>query len=471
MKHLFFTVLTLILLCNFAGCGDINGSDSSNDNTIIFNENYISSLEKVSFDVYSAPQNDENFNNFVKDFNRFAIEQYLFAAHNYGKDRDLSWLDLNVGISNYTFYQLLGMTASGTSSNTATQFSEGFPFLNSPEFFISLRESVLSDNNLQQGLTAGNFFIGQQNYTFLKNYFTELIQYFNPQFYCHDFVTLGSALNQSINDLTYGSTHKLLSHSLDYDGNDEKVRFVRGSSLSISNDWKFPFNNMSTFEGIFETSFGFQFYVPMIRWQGNFNSYEDDRVSAFELPIGTGALAMTVFMPKEGEFYTFENTLLLNLPEIIEMLSPADRDVTLPLFSINYTYSNYDFSLHQNRLNEFLESRGITHAFDEKNADYSGVNGLGYNYLAGIGESLNINMEESSINVFGATLSTNIATENEPDDMWSIGHTSSSDPIFIKENISDVFPFIVAIRDTQRGTLLFLGRVVDIGGTLAGTLI
>ena len=158
---------------------------------------------------------------------------------------------------------------------------------------------------------------------------------------------------------------------------------------------------------------------------------------AVELPYAGGSLAMTIVVP--DDLATFEAGLDAGrFSEITAALGPAAVDLTLPRFKIE-TKSD---------LSSVLAGMGMPLAFDGNRADFSGITTQEQLYISKVVHQANISVDEKGTEASAATAVV-IAASVAPAQQVTL-HVDR--------------PFIFAVRDTNTGAILFLGRVVDPSG-------
>ena len=161
-----------------------------------------------------------------------------------------------------------------------------------------------------------------------------------------------------------------------------------------------------------------------------------DRTRILELPYKGNNLSMVIIMPSQFDgLPALEKKLTAKmLNESLKKLRKGGFRVYVPKFRLDTKYS----------LNAPLEAMGMSDAFDESKADFTGITGPPANelFIKSVSHRayLDVN-EEGSV----ATAVTVVIT----------GLPSGSPSIVIDH------PFLFLIRDRQTGGILFLGRVMD----------
>ncbi|MGD9713793.1 MAG: serpin family protein, partial [Thermomicrobiales bacterium] len=156
---------------------------------------------------------------------------------------------------------------------------------------------------------------------------------------------------------------------------------------------------------------------------------------------GSG-LAFTVILPDNGQFPAIEESLgAATLENGFSALEWTDIELSLPTFEFEYAAG----------LSEALQPLGMTDAFDEETADFTGMVGEdppGPLFISNVLHKAFIAVDEQGTEAAAATMV--IMAEG----------AAPMDPVEPIEVRVDR-PFIFAIRDTESGAILFLGRVLD----------
>lgn len=442
------------------GLGDKSGQTSdSNGSTQPNNESKL-----VSISSYAPGQTTPDrlisqgkTNDLALSYNYLAIDMYKYF---------ITDSSINFVFGPYSFLQVLGMSAKGAKTETLEEIRKAFFFEQETEdWFNSVYylEKLVNQTgqSSKNSFTVKNIALGQTNYLFSRDYLDKLTKYDSPALSGMDFLNLGSSFNTDLDKWTSEATFSRLRSLSLYSDTIQRTRLILGNLTWLENEWETTTDNIQSFDGIFEKNSGEQYNVPMVRHTGRFNYYNDDSVTAFELPIGSSGKSFTVFMPNKGQFDAFSEKLKDRIPSIISGLAPKDVEIVLPVFDIN---------MHSN-MTDFMKAAGMSTAFDEKYADFSGVNGLGYCYLKDYQETATISAGKESLYAGSAAAASIEGTPDEPKELWSnlglIGLTLTSGNDFLsicQKPVPDARPFVFIIRDTSTNTILLIGRLLDAGG-------
>jgi serpin B len=236
------------------------------------------------------------------------------------------------------------------------------------------------------------------------------------------------------------------------------------ATAALNAEWAYAFNDGFTFEGTFQLLDGREVDALIMKQSGIFPYISGDNFEAFDLPLKETDLSMLILLPDSGKFQEFEESLDYSLFEgIIDNLESSRLSVLLPKFSFDSNDELYD---------TFVQL-GITNALEEGEADFSGVNDIDDLYINGGRFNAKIAVSESGVKGAGSSVVTIEGNEEIPifvftDDgftvigdgliIWAMNPNLASPPIVEVEAIR---PFILFIRDTRVGSILFMGRVIN----------
>src|SRR5450759_4546620 len=240
-----------------------------------------------------------------------------------------------------------------------------------------------------------------------------------------------SQIDSWVSDQTEGRIPKLL------DSLGSLTRLVLVNAIYLKAPWLEPFAESDTKTAPFTRSDGSQVSVPTMSLAlsegGRYAS--GSGWQAVELPYAGGSLAMTIVVP--DDLAAFEGGLdAARFARITTGLQAADVDLTLPRFKIE-TKSN---------LNSALAGMGMPLAFDPSRADFSGITTQEQLYISKVVHQANIAVDEKGTEATAATAV-----------VMAVASAAPIQPVTLHVDR----PFLFALRDTNTGAILFLGRVVD----------
>jgi serpin B len=237
-------------------------------------------------------------------------------------------------------------------------------------------------------------------------------------------------MNQWASDNTNGKIPQVLN---EISGN--AVMFLM-NALYFKGSWTQQFNPNSTFEGTFSLDDGSEITTPLMMGRIPIITTSGNGYFAFEMFYGQQNFSMIVIVPESGldEFVQGMNSGTWE--EITESLDnqpgPVDVQVIFPRFSFEY----------EKKLNEILQSLGMTDAFNSVLANLSGISDQDI-FVSFVKQNTFVEVNEDGTE---AAAVTTIGIE-----LTSIG----DEPVSVHK------PFIFAIREQTTNSLLFIGKVVN----------
>ena len=190
--------------------------------------------------------------------------------------------------------------------------------------------------------------------------------------------------------------------------------------------------------------------VPMMRHTASYGYAAGDGYRAVDLPYDGYEMSMTIVLPDEGRFSYFENSIDAGfVTQILENLWTPQVRLTMPKFEFRSQFG----------LVEPLAKMGMPDAFDDRVADFSGMDGMScpptddqpcLSVSAVIHEAF-VLVDEGGTEAAAATA--------------MIGRfiaTSGSDPPPPPIKVTVDRPFIFLIRDRATNAIVFVGRVVQL---------
>jgi serpin B len=238
-----------------------------------------------------------------------------------------------------------------------------------------------------------------------------------------------SEINSWVSNQTEGRITKML------DSLDPLTRLVLVNAIYLKAPWLEPFDESGTKDAPFTRTDATQVSVPTMSVYLNEARYASGTGwQAVELPYVNPALAMTIIVP--DDLAAFERGLSgKSFAKIAAALENADVNLTLPRFKIE-TKSD---------LSATLAKVGMPLAFDPGSADFSGITTQEKLYIAKVIHQADISVDEKGTEASAATA------------VVMAAGAMPGGPVTMHVDR----PFIFALRDTNTGAILFLGRVVD----------
>ncbi len=204
------------------------------------------------------------------------------------------------------------------------------------------------------------------------------------------------------------------------------------NTVCFNGRWTKEFDPDLTKPTKFKNIDGESVLIPFMMAEMTFDVYEDDKVTAVEIPYGSGNFAMTLLMPSDGNSFVdlHSNISATLIQEVYSGMSKVMCSVSLPKFK---TDAKFDLS-------ENLQKMGFVKLFDSNYADL----------IEGGAVRMNQILHAAAIEVDEKGTKASAATSSGLD--TSVGPGS-----IVRFDI----PFIYVIRETSTNTILFVGQITN----------
>jgi serpin B len=376
--------------------------------------------------------------------NGLAAGNTALAIDLYGQLRDQPG---NLFFSPYSISSCLAMAYAGARGETASQMAKALHFatdrdrLNRDYGDLAKR---LRDVGQQKGseLNVANAMWTQKGHPFAPAFLETATGLFQANLRQADFRTGAEAARNEINQWVAAQTREKIQNLLPSGSLDPLTRLVLANAVYFKGTWAKPFEASRTSNQPFFLSASQQAPVPLMHHFDDVQYFENSDFQAVELPYAGGDLTMVVLLPraKDGSaaLETKLNTELLKTT--LQQMRRRKVEIYLPKFKLESTFE----------LNAPLSKLGMPDAFSSK-ADFSGIDGTRLLYISGVFHKAWGEVNEEGTEAAAATgvVAATRAAITPP----------TPPPVFRADH-----PFVFLIRDTQSGTLLFLGRLANPAG-------
>jgi len=392
------------------------------------------SIALIAGTALCAPANDD-VQSVAKSTNTFAFGLYAQVAKNGG----------NIFCSPCSISSALAMTYAGARGKTAGQMAAVLGFtLPADKLNPALSQLMGSFNATDKPyqLLVANGLWGQMGYAFNPEFIAVTKKYYGGGFEEVDYINevKREEARQEINRWTAQQTAEKIKDLIGPKVLTEMTRLVLTNAIYFKGKWQFQFKKESTKDMLFAVSQAEKKPVPMMHQTGKFKYCDDTNVQVLEMPYTGGDLSMVVILPRESYgIDKLQGDFSRSIDGWLAALSAQKVEVYLPRFKLEKEFV----------LNDQLIALGMTDAFDEAKADFSGMTpdpkGL---YIAKVIHKAFVDVNEEGTEAAAATavvMATKSATAyfDKP-------------PVFKADR-----PFIFLIRDIRTGTILFVGRLSD----------
>ncbi|MEM8639794.1 MAG: serpin family protein [Cyanobacteria bacterium P01_G01_bin.54] len=402
----------------------------------------------------------------IQGNNTFALD--LFRKLVRDQESDTRSRDSNLFFCSYSILAAFVMAYAGARATTAAQIAETLYFppnsLELHHVFAALMQT-LEKAEAQYQLTAANKFWMKQNFRAEPAYLDLLRQYYDSEVgRFKDVADLQVQANDWVAEQTQNKIPAIFR-----DEPNPSTKFVLLNAVYFKATWLEPFDKDATKSGQFHLLNGSTIAIDMmygVKKEYTYQQFPEYGLEVIELPYKGGTeddvptASMAIILPaRDVDIRALCGTLTY---ELIQSLLSAEDEFND--FEDEFLYSPRSETLHLTmpkfKLSSLFSIRsslcgmGITQAFDEANANFSGINPLAYLFEAQHATFLEVN--EETTEAAGATA-------------LSGGTRSAATPIEVTVDR----PFILLIldastrapfQDRERGcdrSVLFAGRILD----------
>lgn len=346
----------------------------------------------------------------------------------------------NVFFSPYSLASALAMAWAGARGGTAAQIADVFHFgaeqgpIHTGFSELNTSLDACRDTRGWELSIASALWV-QQDYSLLAEFLALTETYYDSAATAVDFVEAPAVAAAQINEWTRAATDGNIQEIVTEDDINEATRVLLANAVYFKGAWTYKFDPDDTQEGRFYLSGGIGTVGgPMMSIEdAKFRSMVADGFEMLELPYGDGTLTMLILLPYGANgLADLEPELSAeNLDTWVGQLEePMLIHVRLPKFSMRTDLT----------LADTLIQMGMPDAFEGGAADLSGMDGTLMLYLEDVLQSAWIDVNEEGTVAGAVTQALSIAC--------------SAGPFFEVDR-----PFLLLIRDTRSGAVLFLGRV------------
>ncbi|RPI34985.1 MAG: serpin family protein [Chloroflexota bacterium] len=355
----------------------------------------------------------------------------------------------NLIYSPYSSSLALAMTYAGARGETEQQIAQVMHFSLPQErlhpAFNALDQALVSPDNSksEEGafqLHIANSLWGQQNYEFLPEFLDTLSMNYGGGLRMVDFQSSPDVARQAINDWVSDQTKEIIKDILPPGSVSVRTRLALANAIYFKANWLNPFESYRRPDIRFNLLDGSQVIPEMMSLSEELKYASGDSYQAVELPyvpFNGNSLSMIILLPDPGTFAEFERSLdTASLDEIMRSFLDRNVDLKIPRFE-------YDSSVN---LRNTLSDMGMPDAFNQNNADFSGMDGTRGLFIDSVHHKACIAVDEFGTEAAAAT----------------IAIVAQGIEIFTPEvELTVDRPFIFLIRHQETGAILFMGRVLD----------
>lgn len=412
-KKMACAVITGALLLNVCAC---TGSVKMSEGTI----NLMQGISASSVNDDIEPSNE-----FVEGTANFAVELFKQSAD---------------GMKNYMISPLsvmlaLSMTANGAEGETLAQMEEVLSgSLDIDELNKNIGAFVANLPNDEKAClsVANSIWLCEGELNVKKEFLETNAGYYNADVYSAKFD------EHTINDINNWVSYKTdgtIKQMLDEIPGGAVMYLI--NALTFDAEWKEIYTEDQIFDGEFNGVSGKQTVSMMSSREDLY--LEDDRATGFIKPYAEG-YSFVAMMPNDN--IDIEDYIAsMSGSEFISTIKNAKDglvNVTVPKFKTEYAIE----------MSSALKSLGMTNAFDEKKADFSGIDSSSNLFINRVLHKTFINVDERGTKAGAATV---VEMRGEVAALIEDVYTVNLDR-----------PFVYAVIDNQTCLPVFMGAVMDV---------
>lgn len=379
----------------------------------------------------STPITDE----IVKANNSFALDLYAHLARQPG----------NLVFSPFSIDATLAMTYAGARGETAQQMAKALHLpsddANIHAGFASLLNELNEVNVSGCQLDVVNSLWAQLGYSFSESFQNLLHDQYHSRLnqidltgWPHGFDSNKAlAARRQINKWVANETSNKIKEILPQNLPTPNTRLVLVNAIYFKGLWTTSFDKSLTRNAAFYVSSGKSILVPTMHTEASFEYSEDENVQVLEMPYFSNQLSMIILLPKTNYGLSkLEENLTVSQIEQFEEASHLQKvNVSLPKFKQT---SEFD-------LIRPLTAMGIKNAFDENDADFSGITSMKPFFVEAVIHKTYVDVDEEGSEAAAAT------------------GVVFADSLSVTFNANH--PFLFLIRDNPSGAILFIGRIIN----------
>jgi serpin B len=362
--------------------------------------------------------------------NRFALDLYAKLAadeQNRGK---------NLFFSPYSVHTALAMTTTGAKANTRDQMVKALHLPADGAKMLAAGDlgRYYGHPRKDYELSVANALWGLKGFPWRPEWLGAQNERFGAGFREADFANNPDGERDRINRWVEEQTRERIKELLVQGQVDRNTRMVLTNAVYFKGAWVTQFDPKRTRPVPFECDDNTRVDVPMMYAKLKVGYTRTEGIEVAELPYRGGELTMVVVLPRRSDdLASLEKKLT---PELLAkwLAGLKDRpeiDVNLPKFRVEARYE----------LPKHLQALGMVDAFADGVADFTGMASERPGFIKHVAHKAFVEVSEEGTEAAAATA--------------VVMGVLSGPPQFYANR-----PFLFLVRDTKRGTVLFLGRVM-----------
>ncbi len=361
--------------------------------------------------------------------NQFALDLYAKLGERAG----------NLFFSPYSLSTALAMTHAGAGGETAMQMARTLHLTLPPQAQDSAVQALIrhinGDGNPRlYELAVANALWGQSGMSFNIDFVNRLNRHYGASFESVDFLRDAEKARQTINVWVEQKTKEKIPELLKTGTIDSQTELVLTNAIYFKGRWRNAFNKLLTRDDDFFLANGEKAQIPFMQLTEHFLYVEGPDYQALELPYVGDELSLLVVLPKARGGLAKVEQRLSSVTN--QKMRSSEIDVTLPRFKMTSGFE----------MKDVLSKMGMPLAF-ESGADFSGINGRGGIAISAVIHEAFVDVNEEGTEAAAATGVL----------MARGAKIKKREPVVFRAD----HPFVVLIRDSRTGCILFMGRMAD----------
>lgn len=349
----------------------------------------------------------------------------------------------NLFFSPLSICSALSMVFQGAKGNTAAEMSKVLSVTRAGDIHPGY-EKLISEINKPDTkylLRLANRLFGETSYDFLASFTDSCQKFYHADLKKLDFRAKADDSRKHINAWVEEKTESKIQNLLAPGIINSLTRLVLVNAIYFKGNWANQFLKDRTMERPFKISKNETKMVQMMYKKAKFNmTYIPDHCTKIlEVPYVDHELSMIILLPDEIEDtstgleklereMTYEKLMDWINPEMMDL---TEVELSLPKFKLEEKYN----------LKPVLRSLGMTEAFDEGKADFSGMSSNRDLFLSEVVHKSFVEVNEEGTEAAAATAAIMML------------RCAMITPRFIADH-----PFLFFIRHNLTGSILFYGR-------------
>jgi serpin B len=346
----------------------------------------------------------------------------------------------NLAVSPASMAIPLTIVWGGAKGTTAAQLANLHHFNGPADIVLSRWGNLarsLTDGKRPVTLKLANRIYAEKTYEVDTTYFTIARHAFDVWIEPVDFISASEEERLRINAWVADQTEQRIKDLLSPTDVKSSTKLVVVNAIYFLGDWAVPFDEARTQPRDFWVGGTTQTQVPTMSRVGPFRYASGDGAALIELPYKGDSMAMYVLVPDARDgLAAIEKSLEPTLKALQPRLAEREVAFTLPRFTIDPP--------EPLRLETALQALGVTDAFSQQTADFTGL-ARGGMFISSVVHKAFVKVDEKGTEAAAATA--------------IVGGPGGPPPKPIELHADH--PFLFVIVDKATGLIMFLGRVVE----------